>query len=344
MKIEKICVIHLNQIGDLVFSLPLLRALKDNCPGASIHSVVKPYLRGLLEDSPYVERIYIRDDSYAGRLDLARRLHRNGYDMLISLARSQEAMLLTALSSAGIKAGFVHFPWDIALDVKETVAGHNCWINNARLLERLGMNIVKNDYVGLLAVQQECSVAGLPEKYVVVSAGASSRRLAKAWDEQKYAEVIVSLYREHGLSAVLVGGGDTHECNGLIARYVSERSGREEIDVIDLTGALGLRELYPLLKKAALFVGIDSGVMHMASAADIPVVALFGPTDPYYVGPQNTHSIVVRKEMKCSPCYLNRSCKDIYCMRSLGADEVMDACRTLLEREKPCMGEDTGKV
>ena len=72
----------------------------------------------------------------------------------------------------------------------------------------------------------------------------------------------------------------------------------------------------------------------MASAADIPVVALFGPTDPCYVGPQNLHSIVVRKDMKCAPCYLNRSCRDVDCMRDLGAEMVMDACRRLLERNK----------
>ncbi|MBN2297050.1 MAG: glycosyltransferase family 9 protein [Deltaproteobacteria bacterium] len=334
MDIEKICVIHLNQIGDLVFSLPLLRALKDAFPGAVIHSVVKPYLKGLLEDSPYVESIFIRDKSYTGRLDLAKRLRSNGYDLLISLARSQEAMLLTAMSGARKKAGFVHFPWDKVLDVKETVAGHNCWINNARLLEKLGVNIIKNDYVGLLKVQHESSVRGLPEKYVIISAGASRRRLVKAWDEEKYADVIVSLHREYGLSPVLVGGGDTLECNGLISRHLSESFPGEKIEVIDLTGALGLRELYPLLERADLFLGIDSGVMHMASAADIPVVALFGPTDPYYVGPQNRESIVVRKDMKCAPCYLNRSCKDIDCMRALGADAVMDACRSLLDGKK----------
>jgi len=334
MEIEKICVIHLNQIGDLVFSLPLLKALKDSYPGAGIHSVVKPYLKGLLEDSPYVDSIFVRDEPLFGKFDLAKRLRRNRYDLMISLARSQEAMLLTALSGAGKKAGFVHFPWDLVLDVKETVAGHNCWINNARLLEKLGVNIIKNDYVGLLEVQQKIERIILPEKYVIISAGASRRRLVKAWDEEKYAEVIVSLHREYGLSPVLVGGGDTLECNELIRRYVSERSPLGKIEIIDLTGALGLREVYALLERANLFVGIDSGVMHMASAADIPVVALFGPTDPYYVGPQNRDSIVVSKDMKCAPCYLNRSCVNIDCMRDLAVDAVMDACRALLDGKK----------
>lgn len=331
MEIQKICIIHLNQIGDLVFSLPLLKALRDSCPKAEIHSVVKPYLKGLLEDSPYVDRIVVRNGSARERLRLLGTLRDNRYDLLITLARSEEALVLTALSRARIKAGFVHFPWDFSLDVRETVAGHNCWINNARLLERLGVKVVKNDYVGLLEVKHAAALPELPGKFVVISAGASRRRLAKAWDEEKFAEVILSLHREYALTPVLVGAGDTAESNALIRRCVEAGAPGEAVGVVDMTGMLGLRELYAVLREADLFVGIDSGVMHLASAADIPLVALFGPTDPKYVGPQNQRSRVVRHAMKCMPCYLNPSCSDVDCMRDLGADAVMDACRAVLD-------------
>ncbi|HPE44779.1 MAG TPA: hypothetical protein PK380_02810, partial [Deltaproteobacteria bacterium] len=63
MGCHRICVIHLNQIGDLVFSLPLLKALRDHYPNAAIHSVARPYLHGLLEDSPLVDRIVTRRDT-----------------------------------------------------------------------------------------------------------------------------------------------------------------------------------------------------------------------------------------------------------------------------------------
>jgi len=332
MEIKKICIIHLNQIGDLVFSLPVLKALKEAWPDAEIHSVIKPYLKGLLADSPFVDEIFTREDGLAAKLNLAVKIRNNGYDLIISLARSQEAMLITAVSRAGIKAGFVHFPWDVSLDVKETVAGHNCWINNARLLHKLGVKTDKDDYVGLLVVKDAHEIPELPEKYVVISAGASRRRLMKAWDEEKFAELIVSLHGEYGLVPVLVGAGDTLECNRLIRQYVTQ--GDRSVETLDLTGSLGLRELYTLLAQASLFVGIDSGVMHLASAADVPVVALFGPTDPDYVGPQNDQSIVVREKKKCVPCYLNRTCTDVDCMRDLGVDKVMDACRKLMETRR----------
>lgn len=332
MTAKKICVIHLNQIGDLVFSLPVLKALRDAWPGAAVHSIVKPYLKGLLVDSPFVDEIYTKPQGIAERIRLAGTIRNNRYDLLISLARSQEAMLLTALSRAGVRAGFVHFPWDMCLDVKETVVGHNCWINNARLLNKLGIPVEKNDYVGLLNVKQALGGITVPEKYVVISAGASRRRLAKAWDEEKFAELVVLLHYEYGLAAVLVGAGDTVESNALIMHHVSDLEGGQGAEIIDLAGRLNLRELYALLEGASLFVGIDSGVMHMASAADIPVVALFGPTDPDYVGPENRQSIVVREDLACVPCYLNRTCREIDCMRNLGTEKVMAACRELMER------------
>ena len=331
MEIKKICVIHLNQIGDLVFSLPLLKALKEAYPGALIHSVIKPYLKGLIADSPFVDEIFTREDDLAAKLNLGRKIRNNGYDLVISLARSQEAMLITSLSRARIKAGFVHFPWDICLDVKETVAGHNCWINNARLLHKLGVKTEKNDYVGLLSVKDTQGIPALPEKYVVISAGASRRRLMKAWDEDKFAELIISLHDKYDLVPVLVGSGDTVGCNTLIRQYVTARARARTVEILDLTGSLGLRQLYTLLTQASLFVGIDSGVMHLASAADIPVVALFGPTDPDYVGPQNEVSIVVQERKKCVPCYLNRACADVDCMRDLSVDTAMDACKVLMD-------------
>ncbi len=366
----KICVIHLNQIGDLVFSLPLLKTLRESYPSAEIHAIVKPYLKSLLEGSPLVNRIIGRPGGVKETINLIRTIRNERYDLLINLARSEETFILTALSSAGTRAGFVSFPWDLCLDVKETVIGHNCSYNNARLLGRLGMSMKADSYVGLLPVDaSECSVA-IPEPFVVISAGASRRRLIKAWDEEKFARLIVAIHKRYGLNPVLVGAADTKESNEKIAGIVKSGDGSspltpalfptrgdlapegrggletgqpavgdrpndlsgKNIDVLDLTGKLNLRALAAMLMKARLFVGIDSGVMHLASAADCPVVALFGPTDPVFVGPQNEESIVVRHEMPCMPCYMSNPCKEIDCMRGLDADVVLEACISIMER------------
>lgn len=330
MNCTKICVIHLNQIGDLCFSLPLLKSLRDNFPQASIHSVVRPYLEGLLADSPYVDKIILRKEGNLARFGLIWTLLRGHYDLLITLPRSEEALLLAGLSGAGLKAGFAHSPWDLGLTVKEVIQGHNSWINNAKLLNRLGIPVSQNNYVGLLKVDEPVTVKGLPWRYAIFSPGASRRRLAKAWDERKFASVIARVSMEFGLSCVFVGGNDTAECTGTIAMHVEELLKGGVHQVVDLAGKINLRELTAVIKKAKLFVGIDSGVMHMASALDIPTIGIFGPTDPFYVAPQNRRSMVVRQDLACSPCYLREPCTHRRCLEELAAEKVIEACRRVL--------------
>jgi heptosyltransferase-3 len=227
-----------------------------------------------------------RPGGFSGTLALAKTLRGNRYDLVISLARSEEAFLLLGMSGAVKKAGFRRFPLDLLLDVRETVEGHNSWHNNARLLRRLGIEPTADTYVGLLPVRPEELAVAVSEPYVVISAGASPRRLIKAWDEDKFASLILSLHDRYGLRPVLVGAKDTVESNEFIGQEVRKNDAGRGIEVLDLTGRLNLRALTALLMKARLFVGIDSGVMHLASAVDIPVVGLFGPTDPVYVAPQ----------------------------------------------------------
>jgi len=331
MPAAKICIIHLNQIGDLAFSLPLLKALRDSYPGAVIHSVIKPYLRELLEDSPYVDLLLHRSGGLRAAWTLLRTMRSARYDLLISLSRSEEGLLLTALSGARVKAGFNHAPWDFCLNVKESIEGHNSWYNNAKLLRRLQVPVTADSYVGLLQVDDRHAAApGLPSRYAVISPGASRRRLTKCWEPEKFAELMGLLSRQHGLTPVLVGGQDNREHNSTIARLCE--AAQAPCPALDLTGALSLGSLCKVLQAAALFVGIDSGVMHLAAALDIPVVGLFGPSDPFYVGPQNRRSIVVRdRSLACAPCYL-KPCPHCSCMRRISVGQVLEACAELLNQ------------
>jgi len=336
MECTKIGVIHLNQIGDLLFSLPLLASLRERFPRARIDSILRPALKDLLEDSPFVDRFIVRDQGSVPWFRLARALRRERYDLVLCLSRSEGALTLAAAINARVSAGFATFPWDMCLDVKETLEGHNSWYNNAKLLRLLEIIPSRDSYVGLLRVSDSAYRGDLPERFVVISPGASKRRLIKAWDEKKFAELMVALREHASLTPVIVGGNDSRACAALISSHYREIRGfsRASEELLDLTGAMSLRELCSLLTRARLFVGIDSGVMHLSSALDIPVVGLFGPTDPFYVGPQNTKSIVVKQEVSCSPCYIRTPCSHRECMENLPVSSVLDACRTLLENRE----------
>jgi ADP-heptose:LPS heptosyltransferase len=330
MRFKKICIIHLNQIGDLVFSLPLLKALKENFQDASIHSVVNPFLQDLLISSPFVDHIIPRTKGFMAKFKLLKKIRSEKYDLLICLARSEESLMTTALSKAKIKVGFKHFFWDFSLDVKENIEGHNCWYNNAKLLERLKIEFRKNDYVGLINIDEADNLPNLPEKFAIISPAASRRRQKKAWDPEKFAELILLLKHHFDLTSVIVGSSQDQAYNRIISGNVRKKANANDAGIFDLTGNTNLRSLCSIIRKASLFVGIDSGIMHLASSIDIPVVGLFGPTDPQYVGPQNNRSIVVRKEdMDCVPCHL-KSCKPRDCLNQLEVDKVFDACGQLL--------------
>ncbi len=329
MNISKICVIHLNQIGDLVFSLPLLKALKEHYPASELHSVIKPHLACLLDGSPWVDRIILRGKEISSRLQLVRSLRRERYDLLVSLPRSEEALVLAALSNARLKAGFSHAPWDLSLDVSVKIKGHHGWFNNRRLLQRLNIPIVKDDYVGLLPAASWACPHELPERIAVFAPCASGRRQTKSWEAERFAGVMEYLKRRHGLCPVLVGGAGDAEHNRLIEQAAIEKSSNS-LGVVNLTGSVSLKELCAVIRQARLAVGIDSGVMHLASCLDVPLVVLFGPTDTKFVGPHNEQSIVIQHtEMDCVPCYL-KDCGHTACMKRITVDEVTQACDGLL--------------
>jgi len=328
MDIRRIGIMHLNQIGDLLFALPMIASLRKHAPKAEIHSYVKPYLRELLAPCALVDEIRLREGGMRNTLQLIARVRRARYDLFITLSRSEECMLIATLSGASLRAGFCHPPLDRLLHVREAIRGHNSWSNNARLLERLGIPACDGGYVGLLPRERYDGPGPLPARYAVLSPGASSRRQAKAWYPAGFAAVADSLLERHGLVSVLVGGSDCRSFNDSVLAAM-QAPAREA--VLDVTGRIGLRQLSALLAGAALFVGIDSGVMHMAAAHDVPVVALFGPTDPDFVAPHNRRSLIVRNtSLDCVPCYL-LPCEHLSCMQSITAAQVLEACERLLK-------------
>ena len=179
--------------------------------------------------------------------------------------------------------------------------------------------------------------SGIGDHYVVLAPGTSVRRGMKAWEEKKFGELIV-LSEENLRFHTGAWSGDEkdREGNERVIEEARQRGRDGEIDpIVNLAGKTNLAALCHLLKRASLFVGVDSGIMHLASSLDIPVVGIFGPTDPSQVGPQNRKSVVVqKKEMECVPCDL-KGCEERGCLTALDVKEVFDACQQLLGQWGP---------
>jgi heptosyltransferase-2 len=99
---------------------------------------------------------------------------------------------------------------------------------------------------------------------------------------------------------------------------------------IDLTGKTAIADLPALLSHCHLFVGNDSGAMHVAAAVGLPIVAVFGPTDPNGTAPVTPRCTIVQQKPYCSPCFLRRCPTDHRCMKEVTAEMVETAAKSWL--------------
>ena len=289
-----ICVLHLNQLGDLVFSLPTLAALRQGFPEARIASVVRHGLAPLLEESPLVDEV-VAHHGTRDFLATAERLRSLEPDLAVCLSESPRSRLLAYLSRASRRVGLDGGPLSGLLTSGVAESGLPSCGNDLKVVRELGLAIPRETYVGLLeatpadreAARRVLLDAGwTPERgrLVVLAPGVSEGREAKRWPPSRYGELAERLTAAPGRAAVVV---DVESADEGPPRAPG---------VVDLAGRTGLRELVGLLSLAELFIGNDSGALHLAACLGVPCVALFGPTDPMETGPHGEGHAVLEAE------------------------------------------------
>ena len=162
-------------------------------------------------------------------------------------------------------------------------------------------------------------VGGLGRPLVIVHPGTSDFAAFKRWPTERYAELASRLVSERGASVLVTWGPGEEQ----LARRAAGGAVRMAPRLTHL------QQLTALLSRADLFVGSDTGPMHMASALNVPVVALFGPKDPVQTGPYRSRSEVLTAPVSCRPCR-RRRCADPRCMTEMSVEQVFAAaCRVL---------------
>jgi ADP-heptose:LPS heptosyltransferase len=161
---------------------------------------------------------------------------------------------------------------------------------------------------------------------ILVNLGAS--KPANRWVPGRFGELALEASRRFAHPVCLIGGPDDRA----LFRADLERIGSGS-EVHDLVGATSLEELWALERRSRLFVGLDTGPMHLAAAVGLPCVILFGAADPRRTGPWGDRHRVVRIDVPCSPCN-KRECRmpRHICMEDLGVEPVLAAMAEILER------------
>jgi lipopolysaccharide heptosyltransferase II len=347
---RSILLLRLERVGDLLMTLDAIAAVRAEAPEATVDLVVGSWNESIARLIPGVDRIETLDapwlareaggESLAGMARRAWGWRRRGYELAINFEGDVRSNTLLGLSGAARRVGF-----DMAGGgpmLTERVAfdpSIHTRSSSLRLVERA---------FGLAAGSRERHGPGPGSARLVVPAGARARadalleplaadtplvvvhagggREIKQWHLDRFAEVANRLSASHGATIVLSGSGDDRSLVEAVKAGL-----RTDVACLDLVGRVDLVTLGAVLERASLLITGDTGPMHLAAALDVPLVAVFGPSDPARWGPCSERARVVRVQLPCSPCNRIRRpparCRGHVpdCLAAITADAVYDA-------------------
>ena len=330
---KKILVVRPGGIGDMVLLLPCLKALSVQYPTARIDVVCERRNFEVLKLAGINCSFLPYDGNPATFLY---KLSIEKYDIAVDSEQFHNfSAVFTFLSRAGIRIGFNINPRrnplythlvNYDLDGAEPV-------QFAKLLAPLGINVTSSHKGMLNAASLELSNDIAKELHYLGNFAAINpcgSTSYKAWQNEKYIELITRLNRDHGLSVVLLGGDDEAAlCNSIVdtARISSGK-------VTSFAGRLSLKDSAAVMAKSQLFIGVDSGLAHLATALDVPSVTLFSSTNPDKWAFRDTRHVIVHNPLPCSPCAIfgyNKPCNTITCMTSITVDSIMKVIKKIIE-------------
>lgn len=324
----RIICFHLNQIGDLAFSLPALKCIRDSFPGAHIISVARPGMAEVLESTGLPDEVVPRKSGLnLDKLALARALAAGRPDLAVVFSQSATCASLAYLSGAPQRVGFINTSLGFLLTSRIEFHHPPSTVNNLRLVEAVGARITCQSYSGLLRATPEqteranaiLQAAGIgpDEPIAALSPGTSGRRSVKEWTDEGFAAVGRHMSKR-GLSPVILG--TVPACS-----IVDEYDG-----ILDLSGQTNLGEVVAILARSRVLVAVDSGVLHLCAAAGTPVVGLYGSSNPAITGPQGDGHIVLTSGADCSPCVKTECSLARKCMTDLTPESVTRAVDSIL--------------
>jgi lipopolysaccharide heptosyltransferase II len=352
---QRILVIRLDLIGDLVLSMPLVRALKRSYPQVEIDLLALPASAKVVMHDPELTDIItydpniwrrpkalIQPKNWRDAFSLRRRLRARHYDIAVSVF-GPWAGIIAVLSGAKRRVGFGresypgfmtdnvpggHWsPGDHKHEVDyclELAKSSGAITSPADRIPRLYVDPQACQQLEQLLMQQGVQQA----KPVIVCHVSSNNGQSKRWPIPYWATLIDKLIREQGAQVIFTGAPvDTP--------LIESVSHRMQEQAINLAGKTSLPQLVALLQRADLVISGDSGPIHIAAAVGTPLIAIHGPTDPALSGPVSPTATILRSDIWCSPCYNARDTADCrffttQCMKNISPAQVLEVVKAKL--------------
>lgn len=347
---RKILVRVPNWVGDAVLSLPALDRLREKFPTAEITVLARPTVADLYRTRPSINQVILfdhrgRHGGSRGLVRLAGELRAGRFDLAVLFQNAFQAALLVWLARIPRRVGYardargplltdaLRVPRAAEIPPHETyyyleLLRRAGWLARLPVVARIPLTPAPAAVERMRACLRERegasrTGANRTGRLRVVLAPGATYGSAKCWLPERYAELADRLVEAYD-AAVLLCGAPAE------ARLGQAIAARMRAPAISLIGQTTLEEFLALLPCADLFIGNDSGAMHLAAGVGLPQVLIFGPTDELGTGPLNPRARLVKQPVSCSPCFLRQCPIDHRCMTRVSVEAVWQAVEAAL--------------
>ena len=325
LKPFRILIRSSNWLGDAVMSIPATRAIKKSRPDAHVTVLTPAKLAPVWRLVPEVDEVISLDSKFLfSTASILRR--KTNYDVAILFPNSLRVALETWLGGIPRRVGY---------------RGHSrAWLLNQIVREPREVGPMEHQSERYLRIAHECGADvskvefDLPK--IAPATGNGSLKIGlcpgaeygptKRWLPERFAETAKTINEKKAVQWVLLGTAKESE----IGKQIGDLIGQNHTNRI---GQTDLTQLIDELRECRLLLTNDTGTMHLGALLGIPVVAIFGSTEPQLTGPLGPNHTIVRRQVECSPCFLRQCPLDFRCMKEVTVPDVVDAVMLVLGKE-----------
>lgn len=332
-----ILIIKISALGDVILSIPSIRAIREKFPGAKIKVLTGVKAREALSGCPYADEVLVcdfdeRDKSIGRFLKLAKQLAKENFDIVVDLQNNKKSHLLSYLTFAHKRYGYDNGKLSFLLNnkIKDLKPGIGPVEHQLKVLNLLGIYSIDESLRLWPSAGDRVWAKRFLEgnwarskKPVAMNLESSPRWESKNWPIKNFIELSEGLARRFGIRTVLIG---REAASPRTEEFLKKATSKP----IVACGKTDIHRLAALLEACSLLITSDSAPMHVASSVGTPFIALFGPTDPARHLPPSGEYKVLKKDLPCSPCYSPRCNNGYRCMAGISTEEMLGKVAEML--------------
>lgn len=368
---NKILVIKLRHIGDVLLTTPVFKAIKENFPESYVAVLVNKGTEAVLEKNPYIDQVitYDRDikkmpifKRYIEEIKFLKKIQKIGFDTTIDLTGGDRAAVISYFSGAkkrvGIRAkGFFGKKY-LYTEIFEIDGKKHAVLQNLEVIEKIGIKHGKPEIILNVSEEEKEWARQLifhSSNHKLVHIHPTSRWLFKCWKDEYVAEVI-KWFIINSFRVVLTASAEAKELKKIESilshtSYFPYELSKEYSPIINLAGKLTLRQLIAVSSVCDIYFGVDTAPMHIAAALGKPTVALFGPSGAFHWGPWDNEAygmpyseqngiqrfgknIAIQQDWDCIPCGKDgcKGSKISNCLFDIKPNKVIDILKEEIKK------------